>query len=186
MYFGRNNDGMELNEKTITDRYRDYYRGERISNAALFFLGGTALFWTLLLFAWRKGHLSAGIFFSSIPLSIFFLISGAYRFWRSFQRYRSNKDVAEQLLFVQTSEKEHLESRAVRFKRKRKIDSLGVLLGFTSIIVGIVVNGNHIFVGSAISITIFSAILLSFDLMSQFRTEEFLHHIRKGVPSKKS
>ncbi len=160
-------------------RYREYYRGERISNAAIFFLGGGALFWSLILFAWRQGHLSAGIFFSTVPLSFFFMMTGAYRFWRSFRRYK--QDIApEQLInYLLDDEKHHLDGRCERFRAKRKVDSIGVLVGFAGIVIGLMTHGSHVYIGFAMVIAVFSAMLLAFDLFGQFRSEEFLHHINK-------
>jgi hypothetical protein len=61
---------ITLPEKKLQDHVKDYYRGERVSNALLFLLGGAAITWTLLLYLWRHGQLSSGIFYSITMLKI--------------------------------------------------------------------------------------------------------------------
>lgn len=170
---------MELGQKNIIERAADYYRGERISNALLIVIGGTAFFWTLFLYLWRQGHMSAGIFYSTLPFAGFLLISGLYRFVRSLDRYKRISDKDNGLHFLKIDEKEHLHGRYKRFKRKRQFDLFGILLGFFMIFIGVIFAMNHIFIGTAISITFASFILLVFDLFGQYRTEEFLHHLDK-------
>ena len=98
---------------------------------------------------------------------------------RSLKRYKLGADIISGLDFLINSEKDHLEGRAERFRRKRKIDLFGVLFGFFVVTSAMIMGWNHLILGTAISICIFSAILLAFDLFGQFRTEEFLHHINK-------
>jgi len=38
-----------------------------------------------------------------------------------------------------------------------------------------------VFLGTSVSITIFSAFLLAFDLFGQFRVEEYLHYLKKTL-----
>lgn len=168
---------MEIKERTIEEYAAAYYRGERISNILLFLIGGGALTWTLFLFLWRQGNLSSGLFFSALPFALFFIITGLYRFVRSLNRFNSVKNQGAQ--FVLTQEQEHLSGRVERFKRKRKIDQIGVLIGFLLIAVAIFINHNHIFLATALSILGFSATLLVFDLFGQFRTDEWLRQIQK-------
>lgn len=168
-------------EKSIFDRVRDYYRGERISNALLFFLGGAAITWTLLLFLWRQGQLSTGLFYSALPLSIFFISTGAYRFLRSLKRYRKTQDEISGEVYLEENEYPHLIGRNLRFEQKRKVDLVGVLMGFTLIILCILGGWNHLMLGTSISLTIFSCILLVFDLFGQFRTRELIHHLKKHI-----
>ena len=168
---------MELKDRTIEEYAAAYYRGERISNMLLFLIGGAALTWTLFLFLWRQGNLSSGLFFSALPFALFFIITGLYRFIRSLSRFNSVKTHGE--LFVLTDEKAHLSARVERFKRKRKIDQLGVIIGFLLIAIAIFINHNHIFLATALSILGFSATLLVFDLFGQFRTDEWLRQISK-------
>ena len=168
-----------IKEKNIHDRVQEYYRGERISNALLIFIGGGGITWALLLYLWRDGQLSTGIFYSTLPLGIFFVITGTYRFLRSIRRYRNARDELSGLAYLQKEEVLHLEGRLERFLRKRKVDSLGVLLGFLITALAVLGSWNHILLGTAISLTVYSSLLLVFDLFGQFRTAEFLHHLRK-------
>ena len=168
-----------MESKTLQDRLKDYYRGERVSNAILIVIGATGIVWTLLIFLWRQGNLSSAMFFSAFPLGVFYVITGGYRFVRSLKRYKLGADIISGLDFLINSEKDHLEGRAERFRRKRKIDLFGVLFGFFVVTSAMIMGWNHLILGTAISICIFSAILLAFDLFGQFRTEEFLHHINK-------
>jgi len=175
---------VDLPEKNLHDRLRDYYRGERVSNALLFLLGGTALTWTLLLYLWRHGQLSSGIFFSALPLALFFILTGAYRFMRSLKRYSYAQDAISGEAYLIKEELPHLESRKTRFIEKRKVSAVGFFIGFSMVSLAILFGWNHIFLGTAISLTIFSSLLLVFDLFSQFRTEEFHHHLRKWLQEK--
>lgn len=168
-----------LKEKTIFDRVRDYYRGERISNAILVLLGGGAILWTLLLFLWRQGQLSTGLFYSAFPFSLFFIITGSYRFYRSLKRYRRAHDTISGRNFLMEDELPHLNGRYERFLQKRKVDTISLLTGFTIISLSVLAGWNHLILGTAISLTIFSSLLLVFDLFGQFRTSELIHHISK-------
>lgn len=170
---------LELEQKSLVERAADYYRGERISNALLIIIGCGALLWTFFLFLWRQGHLSTGIFFSTLPFALFFMISGIYRFIRSLERFKKITDHNLGAHYLSDEERNHLNGRKERFSKKRKIDISGVLIGFTMIFVGLSFSLNHIFVGTAVSITFASFVLLVFDLFGQFRTEEFLHHLNK-------
>ncbi len=165
--------------KSIKERAADYYRGERISNVLLFSVGGAAIVWTLLLFLWRQGNLSAGLFYSAFPLGAFFVLTGGYRFWRSFKRFDAIKNEQTGEDFLKGEEYSHLLGRADRFRRKRKVDFIGLLVGFVMVGVCIAFSFNHVLLSTAISITGFSAILLVYDLFGQFRTEEVIHHIEK-------
>ncbi|MFT6807082.1 MAG: hypothetical protein ACJA01_000300 [Saprospiraceae bacterium] len=170
---------ITLPEKKLQDHVKDYYRGERVSNALLFLLGGAAITWTLLLYLWRHGQLSSGIFYSAIPLAGFLIITGGYRFIRSLSRYNNAQDTVSGNAFLLNEELPHLEGRKIRFAEKRKVNTIGFLTGFILIGLGISLGWNHIFLGTAISLTIFSSLLLVFDLFGQFRTDEFLHHLKK-------
>jgi hypothetical protein len=170
---------LELEQKSLVERAADYYRGERISNALLFVVGTGALLWTLFLFLWRQGHLSTGLFYSTLPFALFFIISGIYRFIRSLDRFKNITDDHTGPQYLSGEEKEHLNGRKQRFLKKRKIDTIGVILGFMMIFGGVFLHLNHLFIGTAVSITFASFVLLVFDLFGQFRTEEFLHHLNK-------
>jgi len=170
-----------LEEKNIYDRVKDYYRGERISNALLFFIGGAGFVWTLLLFLWRQGHLSTGLFISTIPLSLFFIVTGLFRFIRSFKRYKNSVSSIGGKKFLIQEELPHLEARELRFKQKRKVDFLGICIGFSAVVMAIIADWNHIFLGTSISLLVFSSVLLIFDLFGQFRTSELLHHLHKLI-----
>ncbi len=170
---------VELIEKNIYDRVKDYYRGERISNALLFMIGGGGLTWTFLLYLWRQGQLSTGIFYSAMPLCLFFIITGFYRFYRSFKRYQHSQDSISGYTFLVDEELPHLESRQERFLQKRKVNSIGLFIGFVLISLSILGSWNHIILGTSISLTIFSSLLLVFDLFGQFRTVELIHHLSK-------
>ena len=166
-------------EKTIFDRVRDYYRGERISNALLFVLGSGAILWTLLLYLWRQGQLSTGLFYSAFPLSIFFIITGLYRFIRSLKRYKLTQAPLTGKVFLVENELPHLEGRSERFHKKRKVDTIGFIIGFATMILSVFFGWNHLLLGTSISLTIFSSILLIFDLFGQFRTDELINHVKR-------
>ena len=168
-----------ISEKSIFDRVQDYYRGERISNALVFIIGGTGITWTFLLYIWRQGQLSTGLFYSTIPLGIFFIVTGAYRFIRSLRRYKSAHDEISGRVYLIKKEKEHLEGRLIRFKNKRKVDLTGILIGFIVMSLAVFGSWNHLILGTSISLVVFSSLLLAFDLFGQFRTQEFIHHILK-------
>ena len=168
-----------LKEKTIFDRVRDYYRGERVSNALLFFIGGGAITWTFLLYIWRHGQLSSALFYSAFPFSIFFIITGTYRFYRSLKRYRRTQDNISGHNFLIEQELPHLEGRRERFLKKRKVDSIGFFTGMALITLSVLLGWNHLMLGTAISLTIFSSLLLVFDLFGQYRTAELIHHLNK-------
>lgn len=168
-----------MKEKNIYDRVKDYYRGERISNALLFVLGGTGFTWALLLYLWRQGQFSTGLFISTVPLSAFFIITGCFRFIRSFRRYKNSVESVGGKKFLLVEELPHLLAREERFKRKRKVDMIGVLLGFLITSLCVAAGLNHILLGTAISLMVFSSVLLIFDLFGQFRTTELLHHLKK-------
>lgn len=172
-------DKISLKDKTIFDRVRDYYRGERISNAILILLGLGAIIWTLALYLWRQGQFSTGIFYSALPLSIFFIVTGSYRFIRSLKRYKKSQDNISGLDFLIEEEFPHLVDRLERFRKKRKVDIIGFLTGMTIVTLAILAGWNHLILGTAISLTIFSSLLLVFDLFGQFRVEELIHHIQK-------
>jgi|GEM_PF-3434767 len=177
--YPRQMENIHLPTKSINDRVRDYYRGERVSNALLFFIGGGALTWTLLLFLWRQGQLSTGLFYSTVPLSLFFIITGAYRFVRSFKRYNNAQDNISGFTFLVDEELPHLQARHGRFLQKRKVDLVGLSIGFLLIALAVLGGWNHLILGTSISLTAFSGLLLVFDLFGQFRTTELIHHLRK-------
>ena len=172
-------ENLHLPEKKLQDYVKDYYRGERVSNALLFLLGGAAITWTLLLYLWRHGQLSSGILYSAIPLASFLIITGGYRFVRSLERYKNAQDTISGNAFLLNEELPHLEGRKVRFVEKRKVNTIGFLIGFVILGMGLALSWNHIILGTGFSLTIFSSLLLVFDLFGQFRTEEFLHHLNK-------
>ncbi len=168
-----------IKEKSIFDRVRDYYRGERISNALIVLIGGGGIVWTLLLYLWRQGQLSTGLFYSTFPLGIFCIVTGFYRFMRSLRRYKNAQDEFSGIAFLIKEETPHLEGRLERFMNKRKVDMIGIFTGFTLLALSILGSWNHLILGTAVSLTIFSSILLAFDLFGQFRTSEFIHHVKK-------
>jgi hypothetical protein len=170
---------MDPGSINIDKRITTYYRGERISNALLAGIGFVAAVTTFLLYIWRQGHLSTGLFFSACPFAVFYVITGGYRFWRSLKRYQLLASDDEKRKYLFEDETPHLEGRMVRFGRKRKADLTGIIIGFMIIFSTISFNWNHVFIGTAFNITFFSAILLAFDLLGQFRTEELLYHIGK-------
>ncbi len=173
----RYSDRVEIKEKTVEEYAAAYYRGERISNALIFFIGLGALFWTFFLFLWRQGNLSTGLFISSLPFSIFYISTGAYRFIRSISRFNAIKQGTKTDFLI--DEIEHLMGRSLRFKRKRRFDVFGILIGFCLIVWAVLTGHNHIFLATAISIVGFSTFLLIFDLFGQFRTEEWLRQLKK-------
>ena len=170
---------QEVDKVTLNKRVEAYYRGERISNAVLFLIGGAAITWTFLLFYWRQGHLSSGFFFSALPLGLFYIVTGGYRFLRSFKRYGTTVKALDQNEYFSNEEMPTLQKRMERFSRKRSVNSIGIIFGFLACMIIILLKMNHVFLGTSVSITIFSAILLAFDLFSQFRVEEYLHYLKK-------
>ena len=168
-----------MNEESIRGHIETYYRGERISNAVLVVIGVSAIVATALLYLWRQGHLSTGFFYSAVPLGLFYIVTGSYRFIRSLKRYRLSIDQSTSDTFLQQEEMPHLEGRIERFLRKRNVDTIGFLLGFIICIAIVFWKVNHVFLGTSVSITIFSALLLVFDLFGQFRTEEYQQQLRK-------
>ncbi len=168
---------MEIKEKTIEEYAALYYRGERISNALLTILGLTAGIWTLLLFLWRQGNLSSGLFYSALPFALFYTITGIFRFFRSISRFNRIRDPDSN--YITSDEYDHIEGRVYRFRQKRKVDMIGVLLGFALVVIAVFFNRNHIFLATALSILGFSATLLMFDLFGQFRTDEWYRQIKK-------
>lgn len=168
-----------LPEKNLYDRLTEYYRGERVSNALIFLIGGAGITWTLLLYLWRQGMLSTGLFVSALPLGLFLIITGGYRFLRSMKRYKNAHDELMGETFLINEELPHLEHRRERFIGKRKVNMSGFFIGTTMIGLAIAFGWNHLFLGTAVSLTIFSTILLVFDLFAQFRTEEFHHHLSR-------
>lgn len=164
-------------QKTLLDRAMDYYRGERVSNAILMLAGFAGLFWTFSIYWWRHGHLSTGMYYSALPLSIFLILSGGYRFVRSFRRY--NRVMAGGEAYLDNEMTEILAARASRFRRKRTLDTWGIVLSMTMIFIGLLASWHHVTIGTAISILICSFVLLAYDLFGQFRTEELLHHLSK-------
>lgn len=169
----------EEDQVILNRRVDAYYRGERISNAILFLIGGAAITWTFLLFYWRQGHLSSGFFFSALPLGLFYIVTGGYRFVRSFRRYGTTVKALEEKEYFSNQEMPLLQKRIERFRRKRSVNTIGILIGFSACLVIILMKINHIFLGTSVSITIFSTILLAFDLFGQFRVEEYLHYLKK-------
>ncbi len=169
----------EVDHVNLNKRIEAYYRGERISNAALFLIGGGAITWSFLLFYWRQGHLSSGFFFSALPLGLFFIISGGYRFYRSFKRYGDTVNSITKEGYFENKEVPLLQSRILRFQQKRNVNTAGLIIGFIGCIAIIFLKMNHVFLGTSVSITIFSAFLLAFDLFGQFRVEEYLHYLKK-------
>jgi hypothetical protein len=168
---------LDIKEKTIEEYAALYYRGERISNALLTILGIAGGVWTLLLYLWRQGNLSSGLFYSALPFVLFYTITGGYRFFRSINRFNNIKNLG--LSYITTEEYDHLTGRVERFRRKRKIDMACVLLGFSLIVIALLFNRNHIFLATALSILGFSSTLLMFDLFGQFRTDEWYRQIQK-------
>lgn len=169
----------EIQEKTTKERAAEYYRGERISNALVFFIGMGMLIWAIVLFLIRRGMLSSGILISTIPFAVFCIITGIYRFRRSLWRFTNIKDVATGDQFLKEEEIDHLAGRTQRFRRKREVDGIGLLVGFGLLMISILFSLNHILLGTSISIIAFSSVLLVFDLFGQFRTEEFLRQLKK-------
>ena len=168
---------MDIKEKTIEEYAALYYRGERISNALLTVLGLTAGIWTLLLYLWRQGNLSSGLFYSALPFALFYTVTGGYRFFRSIKRFNNIKDLG--VSYITSDEYEHISGRIERFRRKRKVDMFSIVIGFTLIMIAVLFVDNHIFLATALSITGFSATLLMFDLFGQFRTDEWYRQIEK-------
>ena len=168
-------------KKDIKERVKDYYRGERISNALLVTIGSGGIVWTLLLYLWRQGQFSTGLFLSTIPLASFFIITGVYRFLRSLKRYKNAQDEFSGMAYLKDDELSHLEGRHSRFLKKRKVDLIGILLGFFLLTLAVLGSWNHIILGTAISLLASSAVLLVFDLFGQYRTSELIHHLRKLV-----
>lgn len=171
-----------MSGESIRNHIETYYRGERISNAVLVLIGLAAITSTALLFLWRHGHLSTGFFYSAVPLGLFYIVTGSYRFVRSLRRYRLSVDQSTSDTFLKNEEIPHLEGRIERFLRKRNVDTIGFLLGFLICIAIVLWKVNHVFLGTSVSITIFSALLLVFDLFGQFRTEEYRQQLRKKYP----
>lgn len=159
------------------DRAQQYYRGERVSNAILVFSGFAGLIWTLGVYLWRQGHLSTGMFYSAFPLAVFLVISGIYRFVRSIGRYKRILSGGDSYIIEEA--RPMFQERLNRFRIKRKVDLLFVVVSLLVMTIGLIQHWHHVTVGSAISILICSSILLIYDLFGQFRTEEFLHHIDK-------
>ena len=116
---------------------------------------------------------------STLPLGSFFIISGGYRFIRSFKNFKQAVSSIGQVSFYR-EEIKRLESRNERFKRKRNVNSITAIAGFFSCIITILSDMNHILIGTCITITLFSSLLLVFDLFGQFRVEEYLHFLKKA------
>ena len=170
----------ELSEnQKLNDKIGAFYRGERISNAILVVIGIIAIIFTSFLFFWRQGHLSAGFFYSTLPLGLFYILTGGFRFLRSLKRYQSSINDSNAKDFLIKEEIPHLEGRIQRYLRKRNVDSIGFILGFIICILIVTWRVNHVFLGTSVSITIFSALLLVFDLFGQFRTEEYRQYLNK-------
>lgn len=113
-------------------------------------------------------------------VGLFFVITAMYRFNRTFERYALIKaDEKMHRPYLIKDELPHLKGRLRRFVQKRKVDSFGFLLGFFFIVISSLFHWNHLFLGTSISITVFSSILLTFDLFGQFRTEECIRQIEK-------
>ena len=142
-------------------------------------IGVGAIIWTFLLYYWRQGHLSSGFFYSTFPLGLFYIVTGSYRFLRSFKRYNLTLKEASSNDYFINDEVPLIQGRIQRFLKKRKVDTIGFILGFSFCIIIIFAKLNHIFLGTSVSITIFSAILLVFDLFGQFRTEEYNQYLQK-------
>ena len=169
-----------VEQLALTKKIEAYYRGERVSNATLVLIGSIAIVWTFLLFYWRQGHLSSGFFYSAFPLGLFYIFTGSYRFIRSFKRYSLTlREVASRDYFIK-DEVPLIQGRTQRFLKKRNVDTIGFIIGFAFCIIIVMSKMNHVFLGTSVSITLFSAILLVFDLFGQFRSEEYVQYLERN------
>lgn len=164
----------------IKERIQRYYRTERISSVVLSVVGAVTSSMGLFYFLIQQSELSLGLMLGLCIVGSYQIIVGMIRLLRSRDRFKKCiDDVASNSQYIQTAEYPRLLKKEQLIKQMRYIELSILVISIAFMSFFFLKPNNHYIMGTLIGLCFHAGFLICFDLFSQFRIQEYIHHIKK-------
>ena len=164
----------------IKDRIQHYYRTERISSVVFSAVGAVSSCIGLLYYLIQQSELSLGLMLGLCIVGSYQIIVGLIRLIRSRDRFKKSiEDVDAQSSYIRDIELPRIIKKEQLIKQMRYIEISFLVVSVTLMSFFLLKPNNHHMMGTLIGLCFHAGFLLSFDLFSQFRIQEYIHQLQK-------
>jgi len=164
----------------IKDRIQTYYRTERISSAVLATVGALSSTIGLSLYLLYKTEITLGLMLGLCLVGVYQIIVGLVRLFRSRARYKNAiLDVDREHQYLISYEYPRIIKKENLIKKMRRIELNGVVISIFLLAVLFFIPQQKHLTGTMAGLCFHCGFLLSFDLFSQFRIQEYIRQLKK-------
>ena len=167
---------------TLQDHIKIFYRGERITHAALAGFGLTCVLGGSAYHYLSNSALSYGVLFGVGLIGAFQILVGLVRFIRTFGQFNKAIDSAKNnASYLKENEFNKIDLLIKKYHRMRNVESIIFVVAMLIFAIGWALKADKFLLGTAAGLCLHTAMLLVFDLFSQSRTQEYQHQIGKLI-----
>jgi len=171
----------------VQDHIKIFYRGERITHAALAGFGVSCVLGGAAYHFISNSALSYGVLFGLGLIGLFQILVGLVRFLRTFSLFKYAASSAESdAEYLKGNEFDRVNMLIKKYHKMRNIESIILVITMLVFFIGWGLKADKFLLGTAAGLCIHTAMLLIFDLFSQFRSQEYQHQLSKLLDGYKS
>lgn len=164
----------------IKDRIQHYFRTERISSVVLSGVGALSSCIGLLYYLIQKSELSLGLMLGLCIVGSYQIVVGLIRLIRSRDRFKKSiEDVDRQSNYIRNVEYPRIIKKEQLIKQMRYVELSFLVVSVAFMSFFLIKPNNHHMMGTLIGLCFHAGFLISFDLFSQFRIQEYIHQLKK-------
>lgn len=172
---------------TVEDHIKIFYRGERITHAALAGFGASCVLGGAAYHFISNSALSYGVLFGVGLIGVFQILVGMVRFVRTFSLFSKAIESSESdAVYLKESELSRVTMLIDKYHKMRNVESIVFVIAILIFGIGWALKADKFLLGTAAGLCIHTAMMLIFDLFSQSRSQEYQHQIGKLVDGYKS
>lgn len=164
----------------IKDKIQSYYRTERISSVVFAIVGAVSSTIGLSAYIFNKTEMTLGLMLGLCLVGSYQIIVGLVRLFRSRPRYKNAiLDVDQDRQYLLKTEYPRVVKKENLIKKMRRIELNVVIISVFLLGILFFVPQQKYFIGTLTGLCFHAGFLLSFDLFSQFRIQEYIHQLKK-------
>lgn len=164
----------------IKDKIQSYYRTERISSVVLAIVGAISSTIGLVAYILTKTEIALGLMLGLCLVGCYQIIVGLVRLFRSRPRFKNAiLDVDQGQQYLLKTEYPRVVKKENLIKKMRHIELNVVIISVFLLAILFFVPQQKYFIGTLAGLCFHAGFLLSFDLFSQFRIQEYIHQLKK-------
>jgi len=164
----------------IKDKIQSYYRTERISSLVLAFVGAISSTIGLALYIINKTEMSLGLMLGLCLVGSYQIIVGLVRLFRSRPRYKNAiLDIDQNQQYLLKTEYPRIIRKENLINKMRRIELNSVVISLFVLAILFFFPKQDYLMGTVAGFCFHAGFLLSFDLFSQFRIQEYRRQLKK-------